>query len=188
MKKYVILLLFLLLISVVVAHQPRITSSEDIIVKEPEVSKAYYGNLEGNPHVYVINSDENFNLYVNILVPNIEGIDKDFSVIIKKDGIEVGFLDGINYEWIEFYEKFAGDSYWAGPEFDEKVSLGRYEIIVTSPDNRGKYSLAIGKIESFPFLEIVNAIIILPSLKKDFFEKSPLTAYLNLSGLFLFCK
>ena len=76
MKKYVILLLFLLLVFVVVAHQPRITDSEDIIVKEPEISKAYYGNLEGNPHIYVINSDKNFNLYVNILVPNIEDIDK----------------------------------------------------------------------------------------------------------------
>ena len=185
MKKLILILIIILITPIILAHQPRITDSQETIVEEPEISKAYYGNLEGNSHIYIINSDKSFNLYVHILVPNINNIDKDISIKINKDGEEFNYLNGTNYEWVEFYEEFAGDSYWAGPEFEQQVSPGNYEIIVSSPDNQGKYSLAIGKIESFPFSEIVNTIFILPSLKKDFFNKSPLTAYSNFIGLFL---
>ena len=186
---YVILLLCIFNIfyvdEVAYTHQPKISNSEKTFVKDPEISKAYYGKLEGEPHIYIINSDEDFNLYVNILVPDISGIDKDVSVMIMKNNEELHFLNGSEYQWRSFFEPFGGDSYWQGPEFDQKVTEGTYEIIVSSQDNHGKYSLAIGKIESFPVSEIINVLIVLPIIKQNFFNESPLTAYFNLSGVFL---
>jgi hypothetical protein len=67
-----ILALFLLP-SLALAHQPRITEDRLTQVPNPEISKAYYGKLTGEPDVYVINANESFDLYVNVLVPDIAG-------------------------------------------------------------------------------------------------------------------
>ena len=67
-----LILLFLLIVSTpVLAHQPRITERAITSVVDPEVSKAYYAELSGEPHIYTINATGSFNLYVNILVPDI---------------------------------------------------------------------------------------------------------------------
>ncbi|MEA1963902.1 MAG: hypothetical protein U9O41_02095 [Candidatus Aerophobetes bacterium] len=95
-----------------------------------------------------------------------------------------------------YYEEFGGDSYYKGPELrsnpDEEglprgvdVSEGEYTIRVFSPNNEGKYVLIVGEKEEFPLEEIIHTLIVLPQLKADFFEKSPLTAYFNLIGLFM---
>ncbi|MBM3192026.1 MAG: hypothetical protein FJZ63_05185, partial [Chlamydiae bacterium] len=55
------------------AHQPRITESRQTLVPDPEISKAYYGTLTGEPDVYTIEAKEPFDLYVNVLVPDIAG-------------------------------------------------------------------------------------------------------------------
>jgi hypothetical protein len=65
------------------------------------------------------------------------------------------------------------------------MPAGTYVVVVTSSDNAGKYALAVGKKESFPIGEIIRTIGVLPRLKKEFFGKSPLTAFFNLSGAFL---
>jgi hypothetical protein len=120
---------------------------------------------------------------VSLVVPDIQGARKDFSIEIKsKDTLII--LDAKSAKWDVFFEKFAGDNYFNGPEFDKKVPAGTYMIKVTNPDNRGKYSLAIGKIEAFPPKEALNAILSLPKLK-SFFQKSPLRAYFNFIGLFI---
>lgn len=181
---------FLLAISlfIVSAHQPKVgfntgTLEDPIIVESPEISKAYYGELEGSPEYYKISSDEEFLLYLSILAPDIESARTDFIGEVTKEGMIEFFLE--REEWGEFYEPFGGDNYLEGPEFEEIVSPGVYIVKVSNPDNLGKYSLAIGKIESFPLSEIINTFFALPKIKKDFFGKSPLTAYFNLSGLFL---
>jgi hypothetical protein len=51
------------------------------------------------------------------------------------------------------------------------VGPGIYTIRVNNPDNQGKYSLAIGKRESFPIKEILNTYKVLPELKMVFFGK-----------------
>ena len=33
----------------------------------PEISKAYYGKLEGDPHYYIINSENDFLFYTSIM-------------------------------------------------------------------------------------------------------------------------
>lgn len=189
MKRGIFLILFLVLISLVSAHQPRLVSDVEssienpIIILNPEVSQAFYGTLKGNPDYYLIDSDKNFNLYVNILSPDVKDARQDFIVIILKDNIQFATLNSTN--WTRFYEEFAGDWYFRGKEFEEQVEKGKYAIIVSNSNNIGKYSLAIGKIESFPFNEQVKTIIALPKLKV-FFERSPFTAFFNLIGLFLF--
>lgn len=159
------------------AHQPRITDKEITKVTDPEISKAYYSTLSGKVQTYKIDETKPFNLYVNILVPDIEGQKKDLLVVIIKDGNEktpLAVLDGTNFKWERFWEEFGRDWYWKGPEYKALASAGQYEIIVSSPSNNSKYSLAIGEIEAFSGKEGLNALTLIPKLKSDFFNESPI--------------
>jgi hypothetical protein len=170
----------------VLAHQPRLVGDEtNILVDQPEISKAYYGSLCGKPATYRIESTEPFRLYVNILVPDLEDIDKDFSIKILKQETLVSILDGSQHDWKQFYEPFAGDHYFRGPEYVQEQDAGTYEIEVYSPDNQGKYVLAIGEREAFPLDELVRTYAVLPRLKSEFFGKNPFSAYFNMMGIFL---
>ncbi len=168
--------------SLVSAHQPRITESRLTEVPSPEISKAYYGRLTGEPDVYIIKATEAFDLYVNVLVPDIAGQKKDVSAVVLKDlpvgetgSRQVALLDGMNFEWKKFYEPFGADTYWMGPEYKARAEAGTYEIRVWSSNNDSKYSLAIGEIEAFDGKEGLNALTIIPELKKNFFDESPIS-------------
>lgn len=168
------------------AHQPRIVGTDErIVVDSPEVSKAYYGELVGASVKYIIEADKLFQLYVNILVPDVSRAKNDFSVEITKDGKIVEVLNGQMAKWTTFHEEFADDDYYKGPEYDKKAEAGRYELRVFSPANQGKYVLAIGKEEKIPISEMIKTIVALPKLKKDYFEKSPWDAYFNRIGLYM---
>ena len=174
MRKYIFITLFLVLLAPVLvsAHQPRLATGNPIIVTEPEVSKAYYGQLAGEPVIYKIHSDQPFALYVNILAPDIVGQKKDISALVLRDGQILKSLDGLNFDWQKFFEPFGHDNYWKGPEYKSSVPAGDYEIRVYSSNNDSKYSLAIGETESFSLGEIVNVYQLIPQLKRNFFEKS----------------
>jgi len=176
MKKLLITIaLFLpvfLLPTIASAHQPRIVTENPTIVTSPEVSKAYYGKLSGEPAVYTIISDKAFALYVGVLVPDILGQKKDVSAALLKDGRQIALLDGTNIEWKKFFEPFGNDTYWQGPEYKAQADAGTYEIHVSSAQNDSKYSIAIGEIEAFDFKETLNALTLIPQIKKDFFNKS----------------
>ncbi len=172
---FILIVSFILAPTFALAHQPRITESRLTEVPDPEISKAYYGKLTGEPDVYVINATEAFDLYVNVLVPDIAGQKKDVSAEILKNGKELAVLDGINFEWKKFYEPFGADTYWMGPEYKARAEAGKYEIRVWSSNNDSKYSLAIGEIEAFDQKEGMNALTIIPELKKNFFDESPIS-------------
>ena len=155
------------------AHQPRIVENKQTIVQNPEISKAYYGTLTGEPDIYVIKTDKPFELYVNILVPTISNQKKDVSAVVLRDGKEIAVLNGLNFEWKQFYEPFGADTYWMGPEYEARAEAGTYEIRVWSSNNDSKYSLALGKIEAFSATETLNTLTTIPKLKKNFFDKSP---------------
>ena len=157
------------------AHQPRVTENRQTLVPDPEISKAYYGKLTGEPDIYTIEASEEFDLYVNVLVPDIEGQKKDVSAVILKDGKELAVLDGLNFEWTTFFEPFGQSTYWMGPEYKARAEAGTYEIRVWSSNNDSKYSLAIGEIEAFDGKEGFNALSLIPELKKNFFNESPIT-------------
>lgn len=179
MFKTILVLLFgMICISwVCFAHQPRIIDSDQTIVTEPEVSKAYYAKLSGTIQQYTIIENSAFNLYVNILVPAITNQKKDVSVIIYKNGnrdVPFATLDWINFQRTSFFEKFGHDSYRKGPEYSGMVESGTYDIVVMSTNNDSSYSLAIGEIENFDVKESVNALHLIPLIKSEFFNKSPI--------------
>lgn len=166
-----IILLALMSVSVF-AHQPRIVEgAETVYVQNQEVSQAFYGNLNGTPQKFVINSNVSFQFYAGILVPDVKGIQKDVSANIIYDGKVQYVLKGQKSNWSYFYEEFAGDAYFWGPEYRANFSPGTYYITVFSPDNVGKYVLVVGEAEEFPPNEMWNALIIIPQLKVNFFEK-----------------
>jgi hypothetical protein len=174
--KHIGLFLFIIIVTPLIAHahQPRITESQQTIVVDPEISKAYYGTLTNKPDAYIINASEPFELYVNLLVPDTKNQKKDVSAVIIKNGNEIAVLEASNVTWEKFYEPFGADWYWRGPEYTAQADAGTYEIIVWSSNNDSKYSLAIGKKEAFDFKETKNALRLIPQLKKDFFETSRL--------------
>jgi Protein of unknown function (DUF2892) len=176
------LTVLLLLPAVASAHQPRLVESRLTEVIAPEVSKAYYTTLTGEPDVYRITATEPFDLYVGLTLPAIEGQKKDVSAVILKDRQEMARLDGPAHEWTIFFEEFGHDTYWNGPEYKVRAEAGTYEIRVWSSNNDSKYVLAVGEIESFDFKETWNALTLIPGLKTDFFEKSPIDFILSPFG------
>lgn len=180
--------LFLLAPKVSEAHQPRIVSSNVTEITNPEVSQAFYGDLQGNDQIYNIKSDKEFNLYVGLTIPDIKGVNKQISAEIYqlKDNKKsiISILDGSKHEWTPFYEEFGQDNYLWGPEFKSPDSVkgvelkgnpvpaGDYYIRVYSPNHHGKYSLATGYLEEFPPKEIIKTLIVVPQLKINFFNYS----------------
>lgn len=179
MKKLIFLFVAVLTLSgVCSAHQPRLvrkqlsTEANPVIVSNPEISQAFYGILSGQEQYYQIHSDTGFLLYVNIVVPDLPGQRTDFIVDIMEGNAAIYTrLDGRRFPRTGFYEEFAGDQYLRGPERERNVPAGTYTIVVSNADNQGKYSLAIGKKESFTFRESVKTIGRLPALKTVFFDK-----------------
>lgn len=174
--------IFILLVAVlflapaaVLAHQPRMVHSRQTQVLDPEVSKAYYGQLTGEPDVYTFTATAPFDLYVNVLVPNSPGQEKSVSAQVLKNGAEVVSLQAEGFAWKAFHEPFGNDNYFMGPEYKARADAGQYEVRVSSPGNTSKYSLAIGETEAFNFTESYNAVRVIPQLKKTFFNVSPAT-------------
>lgn len=188
---FITLVCFLISIESVSAHQPRLISgNRTVVITKPEVSQAFYATLEGNPHLYQIDTSREFQLYLGLLVPELPRIDKDITAMVFRltpGGIKetLFVLDGEAAHWETYFEPFAGDRYFKGPEQTETVPAGLYQIQVSSRDNQGKYVLAVGREEKFTVTETAAMIAAIPALKRDFFEKNPITAFINLVGLFI---
>jgi hypothetical protein len=191
MKKYFLIIALSFLICLpVLAHQPHLVenSAQIINVPDPEISKAYYSELKGQPQYYEINSSVDFALYVNILIPAVPQTTRDMLVEVFKDneqGTKLYTLDGKGFAWQPFFEDFARDDYFKGPELKVPAKAGVYLIKVSSPDNTGRYSLAIGEAESFPLNEIIRSLIELPQIKSQIFNKPAISAFFNIFGLFV---
>jgi hypothetical protein len=188
------------------AHNPRLVDNQSTVavqIQNPEISQAFYGILQGNDRWFQINSDKDFSLYLNLLVPDLPNVNKGLLFeVYKVDNGSRQLLakseDGEIFNWTPFFEPFGGDMYLKGPEYKSEVARGEYIVRVThchadepqTPQEEAqcafsKYVLVVGQQESFPPEEILNAIYLLPVLKKEFFNRSPLTAYFNYSGLFM---
>ena len=166
------------------AHQPALNEentnspSNAYLIEKPEISKAIYGTLEGDVHYYNIKSEIDFNFYVGITTPKIDGCDTfdkfSIEVINITNGLEETLLelDGENYQWWEWYEPYGKKFYWIGPEFGAEFKstniykAGEYLIKVFNNDNQGKYVLATGDIEKFGPLVITQLPLIMPKVNK----------------------
>lgn len=164
-------------------HHPYGTVSSPIEILDPEISRAYYRELNSRPEYYRIKSETPFLLHINILEPYRPEAQKDFKVKLFRGSQPMITL--ADDTWVHFYEPWGGDPYWMGPKFEQKVQAGEYNVVVSNPKNFGKYVLAVGTIDTFPPSEIIRTLFVLPKIKSRFFEKSPLSAYFNYSGLFV---
>ena len=176
--------LFFISFSLAKAHQPVIndTNPNDpykaYLIEKPEISKAIYSNLKGEPHYYLIESEERFNFYVGITVPKIDDCDtfKKFSFsILDGVGIDENIIeevDGQNFEWWSWFEPYGKKWYWIGPEIgadfksNRAYEPGSYYIKVYNETNTGNYVLATGDIEKFGPLVIAKLPIIMPKVNK----------------------
>ena len=159
----------------VFAHQPRIVDAEKIYVTKPEVSKAYYAKLSGKPHTYIISVNSAIDLYVNVLFPHKEGPKKNITVNVFKGDQSIGSLSSGEVDWKKFFEPFGQSMYWQGPELKKNVDAGKYEILVQSKEKNLRYVLAIGETEVWSGIDSINAILLIPELKRNFFEESPIS-------------
>lgn len=184
------------------ANLPRVVylQSGNVQINNPETSQAFYDDLKGKSRYYFIDSSRDFELYVNLLVPNPENKDGRYSAdIFDNQGKKIYSVDGGSFDWQEFYEPFGRDYYLKGPEFSKQVLAGKYKIEVYSKDpkslsatgsqvkgigdNQGKYVLAIGKKEFYNIQSILNLYWQLPLLKVTFFKTSVLQFFLTPIGI-----
>ncbi len=200
MKK--VLLFFVLICSVSAtsfAHKPELVSeylSQRIVVENPEVSKAYYGVFDSSvsSQEFVIESDTEFELYANFLLPINENsvMDKRMTMQIFKGEELLTVLSGAGYEWTEFFEPFGYDQYLMGPEFESVVSDGTYRIVLSMDEGVelvdgevNSYSVAIGKIEDFGWEETLDTYRLIPKIKTQIFDKTGADFVLSPLGGFL---
>ncbi len=177
MKKILLflgLLIFFAMPLTASAHLPRIVNQDSTVISDPETSQAFYGELNGKAAEYIINSDKDFNLYLNILVPELANRSGRYSVNVfqTKDGSEelIAFIDAASIKWEEMWEEFGRDYYLKGPEFEKQVGAGSYRIMVSGNEDMGKYVLAVGKVEKFTLIETLKVYYTIPWLKLNFFN------------------
>ena len=163
MKIFIFLLVFYPLS--IFAHQPKLINYSPSFdnpheVIYPEISKAYYSKLEGEPHYYKINSESDFLFYTGILSPKINENYKWLSLeVLDENKVVIYKAEGKDFVWKAWYEPYARDWYWKGPEIGTErneefktsftISAGTYYIKVFNEDNTGHYSLAVGEAEFF---------------------------------------
>lgn len=155
------------------------SKSGDITVDDPEMSRAFYDNLKGQPRIYLINSDVGFELYVNILVPAPVNISGRYSArVISLDRLDrpaeeqVAEIDGGLQDWQEFYDSAFREYYLRGPELIKQFPAGKYKIEVYSKESKGEYVLSIGREKINNIQSFLNLYWQLPLLKKTFFNTS----------------
>lgn len=194
MKKEVaigyLFILFIASVSLASAHLPRYVLDDMAIlngsleIHNPEISQAFYSELNGKPDFYRIESDSPFELYMQVLSPYPDG-SRDFSVVVYKNKTLYAALYDPEPLWKIFHEEFAGDNYWQGPEINRNLSAGRYTIIVYNSNNSGKYSLVVGNKESFPLGEVLGLVLVISQIKCGFFDKSIFAVFEGKLGAYL---
>jgi len=147
----------------------------DISILSTDTSQAFYDELKGEPRSYTIDKDSEFDLYLNVLTPELVNGAARYSIAVylqKADDTEeqLSLLYGPTAEWKEYYESFSREYYMKGPELDKKFPAGKYRIEISSLDNIGRYVLASGKTKMWEPMGLLSLYWKLPKLKMDFFQ------------------
>lgn len=180
-------LFFLILVFPVAlfAHKPFVVefaAYKDIYpVSEPEVSQAFYGNLTGFPHRYEFTLNENQPVFMQVLVPDIEGVENNRSGVLvrkKDDGTVtiVGRMNASDASWETVYEPFGGDSYRDGATYESELPAGDYLVEISTAENLGKYVFVIGELEDFSDLGYFGTLGRIYEVKR-FFDKPPIAVF-----------
>jgi hypothetical protein len=192
LKFLILLFVVLLFVCSASAHQPRVelgtnsTFSNPILIENPELMQAFYGNLNGKPDFYQISSDDPFELCLGITVPASKGLGGLLPSVIVTDtsGNLVFTLNGTTGTWKPFIGEFK-DSYLDGPEVTRNVSAGTYNIVVFNGNNDGKYLLLVGNKEILNADDYLQDIVNAPILKEQFFGKPVSLLFLEIMGFLL---
>ena len=187
MKKCITSFLLLLLFTHAYAHKPVLNKNSTYPpdapyeIENPEISKAIYSTLSGNPHYYRIQSDVNFDFYAGILAAKIGecALESKFSFeVLDSEFHRIDLADGENFEWIPWYEEYGKQWYWNGPEIGENFlsdrvyKAGTYYIKVFNDTNTGQYIMAVGDIEKFSFTDIVGLLFSMGDIENEFWDPS----------------
>lgn len=181
MRFLVLLSVYFVFAPLASAHVPVLVEQESLrdilIIEDPDLSQAFYGEMDNFPHTFEIRSGKPFMLFTQILVPDIDSAKDNISGIIIKLPESRGRVEEItrlslSSPWPSEYEPFGGDSYRMGPSFERELGPGTYRIEVNTPDNVEKYVLVVGKREELTigYFELVGRI----AEVKAFFGKSKL--------------
>ncbi len=187
MKQYVATVTFLFLFSQAFAHKPVLNENSayppdaPYEIEEPEISKAIYSTLTGDPHYYRIQSDIDFDFYAGILAAKIGEctLERIFSFeVLDSEFHRIDLADGENFEWTPWYEEYGKQWYWNGPEIgknflsDRIYKAGTYYIKVFNDTNTGQYIMAVGDIEKFLFTDIVGLLFSMGDIENEFWDPS----------------
>lgn len=170
----------LLPLCILLAHQPRIVSADTVIVRKPEVSQAFYGQLAGKPVTFLIETPNQLDLHTALMAPVLPGEPPPhlFLEVTAADSVLFN-LEAHPDSWASFHEFFTWDNYHQGPRRTVQVPPGKYTLTLNGEQSTGRYALVVGKQERWPPGEILNTLVLLPRMKRDFFGKSPWIAYFN---------
>jgi|TARA_B110000093_G_scaffold170642_1_gene199862 hypothetical protein len=187
MKKLLSILFLLGIFSQVYAHKPVLNDNSTYPadapyeIEDPEISKAIYSTLIGDPHFYRIQSEVDFDFYAGILAAKIGEcpLNSKFSFeVLDSDFHKIYLADGENFEWTPWYEEYGKQWYWNGPEIgqnfasNEVFKAGTYYIKVFNNSNTGQYIMAVGDIEKFSFTDIVGLIFSMGKIEDEFWDAS----------------
>ena len=192
LKFMILLFVVLFFVCSASAHQPRVelgtnsTFSNPILIENPELMQAFYGNLNGEPNFYQVTSDVPFELCLGITVPASRGLGGSLPSVIVTDtsGNLVFTLNGTTGTWKPFIGEFK-DSYLDGPELTQNLSAGTYNIEVFNGNNAGKYLLLVGNKEVLNADDYLQDIVNAPILKEQFFGKPVTLLFLEIMGFLL---
>ena len=186
MKKIISAIILLSFLTQAYAHKPVLNEKSKYPVdapfeiEDPEISKAIYSTLTGDPHYYRIQSEVDFDFYAGILAAKIGecALDSKFSFEVLDSNFEKIYLaDGENFNWVPWYEEYGKQWYWNGPEIgknflsDEVFQAGTYYIKVFNNSNTGQYVVAVGDIEKFSFTDIVGLIFSMGDIEDQFWNR-----------------
>ena len=187
MKKSLSLILLLIFCTQIHAHKPVLNENSSYPpdapyeIEDPEISKAIYSTLSGDPHYYRIQSVEDFDFYSGILAAKIGecALEEKFSFEVLDSEFHLIYLAyGENFKWTPWYEEYGKQWYWNGPEIgqnfasNEVFKAGTYYIKVFNNTNIGQYILAVGDIEKFSLTDIVGLIFSMGKIEDEFWDPS----------------
>lgn len=159
-------------------HVGQVSLLDITTVTEPESARALYGDMTGFPHTYEIRSEDAFQLYVQMFMPEHDFVPANTisGIIIKENEeharvIEIARLPAHEATWENVRSIASGDTLKRGPFFNAQVDAGVYRIEVSTPQNTERYVLHIGTADPLPlsYLEYIRRIAEI----KTFVGKSP---------------
>ena len=187
MKKLITTVILLAFLTQAYAHKPVFNENSTYPadapyeIEKPEISKAIYSTLAGDPHYYRIQSEVDFDFYAGILAAKIDNcpLNSKFSFeVLDSEFHKIYLADGENFEWIPWYEEYGKQWYWNGPEIgqnfasNEVFKAGTYYIKVFNNSNSGQYIMAVGDIEKFSITDIVGLIFSMGKIEDEFWDPS----------------